>query len=345
MKIRTVIVLIAFLWLATFEPKNAFSKTAPAPEEIRTVYLGTPNIFNQKKIAELEKIITDSSGSPRGCNGIVIDFKDSNDLPQDYMAALVTRFKKHNTYVIARIVTFQDSRFAKKHPKIAVRKSSGDFWYDGGYWIDPASELVQNYNILIAKQAINCGFDEIQFDYVRFPTGKNMKDMRFPVFSPSHQSKPEAMKSFFQKIKKELKTYAPEIPIGIDLFGEVFVYGKETGIGQNLKDASEYFNVLCPMAYPSHYMCREFGVRDPTAHPYKVYHITLENGLKFLDGKKIVIRPWIQDFTWPSIYNCGPKVVYTKEKVLDQIQAGRDLGVNGFMLWNASNNFTISVFK
>ncbi len=319
------------------------AETFPKPDEVRAVYLGSPNIFNERKIAELERIISTTSA-----NGVVIDFKDSNSLSQKHMANLVKRFKKHNAYTIARIVVFQDTYFAKKHPELAIKTTSGEFWWSGRkdwkrYWLDPASEKVWDYNIEVAKRAIDAGFDEIQYDYIRFPTD-GPKDIRYPIFNPTIQSKASVMEEFFKKMKRELKSYSPNTLIGIDVFGEVFLYGKEAGIGQSLNHIAEYFDVLCPMAYPSHYMCGEFGVRDPTAYPYKVYYSTLKNGLKFLDGKTI-IRPWIQNFSITSIYGCGPTVYYDADKVNAQIQAGRDLGINGFMLWNASNNFTIEVFK
>jgi hypothetical protein len=266
------------------------------------------------------------------------------------MANLVERFKKQGAYTIARIVVFQDTSFARRHPEVAIKTFSGEFWWSGKkvwkrYWLDPASELAQDYNIEIAKRAIDAGFDEIQFDYIRFPTDGNMKDMRFPVFNPAKTTKAGVMKEFFAKMKSELKTYSPDTLIAIDVFGEVFLNGKETGIGQSLSDIAEYFDVICPMTYPSHFKCGEFGVKDPTAYPYKTYYITLRNGLKFLGEKKNIIRPWIQDFTLNSIYGCGPTVYYGPEKVRSQIQASRDLDIKSFMLWNANNNFTIEVFK
>lgn len=346
-KLFGLIAVLSFCWsLGNFRKLEAYEvKQPPRPDEIRAIYLSSDNIFNKRKIDELERIFITTKA-----NGIVIDFKDSNALSQDTMANLVKRFKKHNVYTIARIVAFQDSYFARKHPKIAIKTSSGNFWCSGRkewkrYWLDPASELVQEYNIETAKRAIDAGFDEIQFDYIRFPTDGNMKDICYPVFNPSTDSKAAVMKRFFKRMKSELKAYSPDTLIGIDVFGEVFLYGKETGIGQTLSDIAEYFDVICPMAYPSHYMCGEFGVHDPTANPYKVYYSTLKNGLKFLDGKKIIIRPWVQNFSIASIYRCGPTIYYGYENVRAQIKAGEDLGIYGFMLWNASNNFTIEVLN
>lgn len=337
-----------FLFLISttlLKPTEAVSELALHPDKIRAVYLGTNNIFNERKISELENIFATVKA-----NGIVIDFKDSNFLSSDYLASLVKRFKKHNIYVIARIVVFQDSYFARQHPGIAIKTSDGSFWYSGRrdwkrYWLDPASALAQEYNIETAKRAIDSGFDEIQFDYIRFPTDGNMKDMHFPFFNPERQNRARVMKEFFKKINATLKNYSPKTLISIDVFGETFVYGEENLIGQNLENIAEYFDVISPMAYPSHYMCNEFGLRDPTANPYKVYYDTLRSGKNRLQNRQIIIRPWIQDFTIGSIYGCGPTVFYSRDKVIDQIRAGKDLGINGFMLWNVNSNFTIGVFE
>jgi len=319
-------------------------KLLPSSDEVRAVYLGSNSIYSKKKIAELEKII-----STTNANGIVIDFKDSNLPDEKLIANLVERFKKLNAYTIARIVVFQDTYFAKRHSEVAIKTSSGDFWWSGKkswkrYWLDPASSLAQDYNIEIAKRAIDAGFDEIQFDYIRFPTDGNMKDIYFPIFDPVKMNKTLVMRNFFEKIHRELKAYSPKVSLGIDVFGEVFVYGGGNSIGQNIINAADYFDVLCPMAYPSHYKCGEFGLQDPNAHPYKTYYSTLSAGLRFLKGKKVIIRPWIQDFTLRNIYACGPKIVYTEDKVAEGIRAGRDLGINGFMLWNVGSKFQIGVF-
>jgi len=295
------------------------TKRRVKPDGVRAVYLSSAHIYNQKKIEYLERIF-----STTNANGIVIDFKDNNVPNQNYMAGLVKRFKEKGVYTIALIVTFQDSYFARQHPEIAIKSSSGEFWFSGKkswkrYWLDPISCLAQDYNIEVAKRAIDAGFDEIQFDYIRFPTDGNMKDIRYPFFNPRKDNKSAVMREFFKKIHDSLKGYSPKTIISIDVYGEVLVYGEVPGIGQALNDITENFDVVCPMAYPSHYSCGEFGVQDPTAHPYKVYFVTLQRGLAYLKGKNIIIRPWVQDFSIRSIYGCGPYVFYDKEKVSAQI--------------------------
>lgn len=314
------------------------------PAEIRALYLSTNNIYNKKKIAELEGILKTTKA-----NGIVIDFKDSNALPQQYMISLAKRFRDAGAYTIARIVVFQDSYFAPKHSEIAVKTGSGSFWWSGRkiwkrYWLDPASLRVQNYTIEVAKHAIDAGFDEIQFDYIRFPTDGNMRDIHFPIFDSTKETKSEAMTRFFKKLREELKTYSPDTFLAIDVFGEVLLYGREQGIGQDLVEIAKYFDVISPMAYPSHYKCREFKVKDPNAHPYLVYQGTIRNGLKFLGGIDVIVRPWVQSFTLRNIYGCGSTIVYDETKVKAQIQASRDQGVHGFMLWNVMSVFPKGVF-
>ena len=347
-KLFGLIVILSFYWLCgSFIKLEAYETKPPArPDEIKAIYLGSDYVFSEKKIAELEKILATTNA-----NGIVIDFKDSNSLSQDRMANLVKRFKKHGAYTIARIVAFQDTGFARKHPEIAIKTSSGEFWYSGRkvwkrYWLDPASELAQDYNIEVAKRAIDAGFDEIQFDYIRFPTDGDMKDIRYPIFNPTKMSKAEAMKGFFAKMRKELKSYSSNILIAIDVFGEVCLNGSEPSIGQDLASISKYFDVVCPMAYPSHYKPGIFGKGDPNLDPYDTYHRTIRRGLYFLkqENSKAIIRPWIQDFSMANIYG-GQYVFYGPDKVRAEIQAGYDLGIKGFMLWNASNNFTIEVLK
>lgn len=317
-----------------------------SPDKVKAVYLSSGYIYSEKKIAELERVILAT-----GANGIVIDYKDSNRPNQELMTKLVARFKAAGAYTIARIVTFQDSYFARLHPEAAVKTSSGELWTSGlrkwrRYWLDPASELSQDYNIATAKRAIDAGFDEIQFDYIRFPTDGNMRDIRYPAFNPKDGDKCLVMKRFFKKIHDELKAYSPPTLIAIDVFGEVLTHNAVSGIGQKLTDIAEFFDVVCPMAYPSHYQCGEFGVKDPTAYPHKVYYETIKKGQKLLPlGHTTIFRPWVQDFTIRSIYKCGPTVSYGPNMVREQIRAGQDLGVEGFMLWNINNRYTTEAFK
>lgn len=245
--------LLAVLLLLSLAHGEA--KSVPKPDEVRAVYLSIDSIRREAKIQELERILADTNA-----NGIVIDYKDSAELPIAYMQKLVARFKRHGAYTIARIVVFQDSQFVKRHPEIALKKRSGEFWYSGRavwkrYWLDPASQLAQDYNIEVAMRAIDAGFDEIQFDYIRFPTDGDMKDIQFPIFKEGVQTKGEVMNSFFKKISSRLNAYAPQVLLSIDIFGEVFLYGRERGIGQHIEHIATYFDVLAPMGHTPLIIC------------------------------------------------------------------------------------------
>ncbi|OGD25154.1 hypothetical protein A2819_02535, partial [Candidatus Azambacteria bacterium RIFCSPHIGHO2_01_FULL_40_24] len=286
-------------------------------------------------------------------NAVIIDFKVDKLQVNQYVKDIVERFHQKGIYVIGRLVMFQDSYLAKNRPHLAIRNKNGDMCFSGKkiwqrYWVDMASDEVINYNIEIAKQGIDMGFDEINFDYIRFPSDLkncNLKnDIIYPVWDG--KDKYQTMRQVFSTIKQQLKDYAAKnntnIVLSIDIFGEVFAYGSEPGIGQKLSDIAEFFDVISPMAYPSHYQCGEFGLKDPNTNPYIVYKRTLEPGLRYLRsiGFNGEVRPWIQDFSIPNIYSCGPVVFYGPKEVKAQIQASEDLGVTGFMLWNAANNYT-----
>ena len=166
-----------------------------------------------------------------------------------------------------------------------------------------------------------------------------MKNMVYPYYDG--EPKCNVMARFFSQINSELKKYKPSIVLDIDIFGEAYFNGQEPFIGQRLSDLEKYFDVICPMNYPSHFQCGEFGFHDPNEHPYEVMLKALTLGKKRLTNPKIIIRPWIQDFSIRNIYGCGSgKTFYGSQEVRAQIKAAQDAGSFGFLLWNASNRYT-----
>lgn len=337
--------VVLLLFVFYFDPRAVSAENKDFGQEIwgdnvRAVYLAGDFIRDEKKIQYLEGLIKDYN-----INAVVIDVKDSGVLLDERMKIVHSRFKNLGVYTIARIVTFQDSKLAKQRPDLAIKMSNGEFWYSGSrkwkrWWVDPASEGVWDYNIGIAKKAIDIGFDEIQFDYIRFPTD-GPKDKVYPIWD-GRTPKDEVMKKFFARIRKELKTYKPEIKISIDVFGEVFLYSQVKEIGQSLETMHEYFDVISPMAYPSHYSCGEFKYYDPNTEPYGVYFKTLKPGIDKLKGlnSRAKVRPWVQAFSIRNIYGCGgTKTIYGGKEIRKEIKAGKDLGVFGWMLWNPSSSF------
>lgn len=313
---------------------------------VRALYLSIDNLSSKKKIDSVEHIIGTTDA-----NAVVVDFKVDAIAPEKIIRGLVERFKKSNAYLIARITVMQDSRLARRNPHVALHRLDGSLWWSGRkewgrYWVDPASPEVLAYAIDVAKRAIDMGFDEINFDYIRFPTDGDLRSIVYPIYNPLTATKSAVMNHFFSELTGELKKYNPHIKLSIDLFGEVAAFGHEKEIGQELSGAATYFDVIAPMAYPSHYRCGEFGLKDPTAYPYLVYKKTLASAKQFLakEHPKTTLRPWIQAFSITSIYGCGPHIPYGPDKVREQIQAGIDLDIPSFMLWNAGSFYSPNYF-
>ncbi|MBI5005422.1 MAG: polysaccharide deacetylase family protein [Candidatus Lloydbacteria bacterium] len=318
----------------------------PPETPVRALYLSIDNLSNKKKIASIERILETTDA-----NALVIDFKIDAIAPEKIIRGLVEQFKKSNAYLIARISVMQDSRFARRNPGAALHRPDGSLWWSGRkewgrYWVDPASPEVLAYAIDVAKRAIDLGFDEINFDYIRFPTDGDLRSIVYPIYDPRTATKSAVMNRFSSELTRALRAYHPNIKLSIDLFGEVVAFGHEKEIGQELSGAAAYFDVIAPMAYPSHYRCGTFGLKDPTVYPYLVYKKTLASAKKFLakEHPNTAIRPWIQAFSITSIYRCGPYVPYGPEKIREQIQAGIDLDIPSFMLWNAGSHYSSGYF-
>lgn len=343
-RLRIVLLLSLLCLLYASNVKSESSDQMP----VKSVYLGADYLYDKEKI---EYIFSLFDGTK--LNAVVIDFKVGKPQVNQYVRDLIARFHKKGIYVIGRLVMFQDSYLARTRPHLAIRNKNSDMCFSGKkawqrYWVDMASNEVINYNIEISKQGISMGFDEINFDYIRFPSDLKNCDLKNNILYPvwDGKAKYSIMRKIFADIKKELKDYALEngnrVVLSIDIFGNVFAYEEEPGIGQKLSDIAEFFDVISPMSYPSHYRCGEFSLKDPNAHPYIVYNKTLEAGLGHLRKVRFrgEVRPWIQDFSIVNIYGCGSAVHYGSQEVKAQIKASEDLGLTGFMLWNPANNYT-----
>jgi hypothetical protein len=266
--------------------------------------------------------------------------------------SLLGRLHREGLYVIARIVVFQDPRLALARPELAVHRhleappaeSDGAgaalrptavLWLDRKHlaWIDPASREAWSYNAALAKEALSRGFDEINFDYVRFPSDGDLKQMEFPVWdgaTPKH----EVIRQFFAYVRREM----PDAVLSADLFGLSTVNHDDLGIGQVIEDAYPFFDYVCPMVYPSHFAAGFLGFPNPAEQPYRVVNYSLGSAGKRLRNDRPVrgrLRPWLQDF------NIGAR--YGKDRVEAQIKAVQDaLGdaYAGYLLWSPSNNYT-----
>jgi hypothetical protein len=263
-----------------------------------------------------------------------------------------------NIYVIGRIAVFQDVFMVGKHPERAVKKSSDKnlVWkdYKGIPWMDAGGEDHWKYISELGHESWKIGFDELNFDYIRFPSDGNMKDIYYP-FSDG-KIKSSVMESFFSYLHGSF--VGKDVKISADLFGMVTTNPDDLNIGQILEKALPYFDYIAPMVYPSHYPNNAFNLGDPNKHPYEIVNHSMEvavartisttTQISTLLGKAIAsttpklytkesfdrnkLRPWLQDNNYP--------VPYTADMVKAQIQATYDAGLNSWMLWNAGNRYT-----
>jgi len=298
-----------------------------------------------KRINDLIRIADETE-----VNAIIIDVKDSGVYIDDYLKNLVNELHEKNIYTIARLVVFQDNSQIETHSDWYFKKDDGSLWQDnrGWHWMDPTNRKVWEYNLETSKQAIDAGFDELNFDYIRYPSFKKDDNV---VFAPALKS--QAINNFASYLTSELKKYDPQITLSVDLFAYNMLNSSDLGIGQVFLELYDYFDYVSPMVYPSHYIAGNFGFNNPAEHPYEVVLGTIEKGKQQLWEKSAVevgtttptivnpifekrlkkLRPWLQDFNIGAIYDSD---MIRKEK-----QAVYDVGLtSGWLLWNPRNVYT-----
>jgi len=293
-------------------------------------------------------------------NAVVIEAKDAwgfvtydSQLPQvQEYGTLDVRYDVHEVlrqcrergiYTIAYIVTFEDSQLPKARPEWAIQSTSGGLWenWSGLNWGDPTREEVWEYNIAIARELAELGFDEVQFDYIRFPTdgptGQLLyyDDLRGLTEEERIQKQYDIITAFVKRAYEELA------PTGAFISADVFGYAawrKMFEQGQDISQMTYYLDYFCPMAYPSHYSRGEQGCANPASCPYIIVLETVKRaGLQMTEGQRARIRPWLQDFTLAGDPFYGPA------EIEEQIRAAYDGGSVGFCLWNAGNVYTRGV--
>lgn len=324
------------------------------PESVRAVYM-TSWIAGRK---DLRKKIHDQIRDNESINAIVIDIKDDTgkisfpinhpliqelDSSEKRIADIrefIESLHQDNIYVIGRIAVFQDPHLIKIWPDEAVKKKSapGENWVDrkGIGWMDASSERVWDYVNTIAEEAHKVGFDEINFDYIRFPSDGNMADMQLSLSEGKNKS--DILESFFKYTHDRLSPQG--ITTSADIFGMTTVNTDDLGIGQVLEKAVPYFDYICPMVYPSHFPEGWAGIANPAAEPYAVIKKSMGKAVERVvamgeDPKKL--RPWLQDF------NLGAD--YTPDLVKAQITATYEVGLDSWLMWDPRNTYTVSAYS
>lgn len=259
------------------------------------------------------------------------------------MRNFIEQLHASGIYVIARITVFQDPFYSKTHQSIAVQTKKGALWKDrnGLSYMDPGARAYWDYIIEIAKASESAGFDELNFDYIRFPSDGNMADIVFPVSGASAKNKPAVLDKFFSYLHKELREgqNALPTPISADVFGMTTSNTDDLNIGQLLEPIASHFDYVAPMVYPSHYPPTFQGFKKPAEHPYEIIHFAMSRGVARLAAPTSTpekLRPWLQDF------NLGAK--YGVAEVRAQMKAVYDVGLTSWMSWDASNKYTLGAY-
>lgn len=357
------------------------------PESVKAIYMsqcvvGTPS-FRDKLVDLIETT---------ELNSVMIDIKDfsgklafTTDNPilapsvSDACGArdmkdFIERLHEKDIYVIGRITVFQDPYYTSVYPELAVKRASdGGVWEDrnGLSFIDVSARDFWEYIVEIAKESYEIGFDELNFDYVRFPSDGNMKDIAFPWSDPIIATYPDtgkqrALEDFFAYLYEALsdENVYPDGKrpvLSADLFGMTTTNTDDLNIGQVLERALPYFDYIMPMVYPSHYPTGFNGWENPNGLPYEVIKYSMDEAVSRVhaltdarsststdphtkEAKRLLesghktfsplqLRPWLQDF------DLGPPR-YTAEHVRAQIDATYDAGLTSWALWDAGNTYT-----
>jgi hypothetical protein len=327
---------------ATARPKAKAKalQPRPLPVEVRGVHVTMALASIPGKLDEYIRLKSE------GLNTIELDVKDENgevafgpaNVPLARHVGAAGRYyspvraaaKIHNAglYLIGRIVTFEDPLLSAGAPSLAVRRVDGSRWVNnaGLGWTNPYDMRVWRYNVSIAEAAARAGFDEIQFDYVRFPSDGDITQIRYP--GRHAQPMGWTIPMFLKYAGKRLR------PLGVRVSADVFGLSatRNLGIAQFPRRMARYVDALYPMVYPSHYSPGEFNIVEPDTRPGTTVAYSLRDFRRAVRGRRAALIPWLQDFSLAHRYSLSD--------IRDEIQAARLEHVKGFMLWNPSGVYT-----
>jgi len=320
-------------------------------KNIRALYVSYWALAAPKYMREIDNIIEQSD-----INALVVDIKNE----QGYLAfkgnvelankigtykrrvirdveKFISYYKEKNVYLIARMSLFKDNLLPKKQTSLAVKLGRGQVYInkEGMTWSDPYSEIVQSYNVELAKEVANVGFDEINFDYIRFPARSGL------IFSKqnNHINRQNAIEEFLKKARLALNEH--NVFLSVDTFGHICWNYKETQIGQNMKTMAKYVDYISPMLYPSGFAPGVGGIENPVNKPYEIVYKSLIKANEKTGIKHAQFRPWLQAF---RDYSYSRKHFKTEE-IQAQIGAANDAKSSGWMLWHAASRYSLDTLN
>ena len=281
-------------------------------------------------------LVYDSTGIP-----LALEIGADQRPGSHWLPALLDTLNTRGIYPIARIVVFKDRMLAESKPELAIRDSAGGVWEDGSGapWVNPYDRRVWDYNIAIAREALDMGFAEIQWDYVRFPDVTASQRARMVYPGAAGRSREDAIRDFIVHSRDQLRDY--DVPITADVFGLVTYMDSDVGIGQNWEKLAPVTDVLLPMVYPSHYYAGMYGFQEPNAHPYEIIRVSMQDAVErsaYLEARGIAtaeVMPWLQAMSAPWVDD----IRYGPEHLREQIQATYDAGLSSWTLWNPGSRY------
>jgi hypothetical protein len=310
------------------------------PDEVRGVHVTMALASLDGKLEEFYDLTS------AGLNTVQLDVKDENGevafnrpgvpLARAAQAArtyynpreAAAEAEARGIYLVGRVVVFEDPILSRNRPRLAIQRQGGGVWTSSGGlgWTNPYDERVWKYNVDVAAAAVKSGFDEIMFDYVRFPTDGDVASAVYPKRAREHRS--ATIARFLEYARGRLE------PMGARVSAAVFglTATREMGIGQRPRRLARHLDVIYPMVYPSHYGPGEYGLDDPDGVPGITVARSLRDFRRALRGRDTMLVPWLQDFSLGHEYSL--------EDVEAQILAARDANAKGYLLWNPSGVYT-----
>ena len=330
------------------------SRRVTRPDSLRALYVNAWAAGSHSRMAELIRVADATE-----INAFIIDVKESDtfltydstkiamakEIGADqrpatkWLPALLDTLKGHGIYSIARIVVFKDRMLAEKKPDLAIRHVNGGLWRDkkGGAWVNPYDHHVWDYNIAIAKEALDMGFSEVQWDYVRFPDVTNTMRATMTYPGANGKTRQDNIGEFIRYSKTQLASY--NVPVTADVFGLVTHDEGDVQIGQNWESVITSADAVLPMVYPSHYSAGHYGFAKPHAQPYELIRVALTDAVQrtafVKDSAKVAvgeIRPWLEAMSIRGM-------TYGAPEVRAQIQATYDAGLKSWALWNPGSRY------
>lgn len=324
------------------------------PKPLKAFYISswvtaTPRIFNPIieyiKQSEINAVVLDIKDDTGRVSFLVDDpIITTTGSPENRIKnieKIIQDLNDAGIYVIGRISVFQDPYLTKKYPDWAIKdKTSGDIWRDrkGLSFLNPAKPEVWNYIVALARASFDKGFDEVNFDYIRYPSDGIISNIDYEL--TTGQTRADHIRDFFAFLHQELKTSHPYLPISADLFGLTTTAKDDLGIGQIWENALPYFDYIAPMVYPSHYAPGSFGILKPAEEPYRIVKNAMIGAIMKTESagySRDKIRPWLQDFNLGAFYDTS--------KIQDQIRAVEEQGIDSWMMWDPANTYTYNAYQ